>query len=68
MRIRLALTLDVHRDRRAEDEPEATQEQPERPPMVDGKGAFVIERSHQDEPNEMRAECRLGFQPNEETP
>lgn len=54
MRVRLALTLDIHRD------PKPTLEAPEerdgdpRPPMVDGKGSFIIERAHQDEPNEFR--------------
>jgi len=67
MRLRLAITLDVVRPRKPEPQPEA----PEQPPMVDHKGSFVLERSGQGEPDEMRSGVtehwyRAGFRPNEE--
>lgn len=52
MKIRLALTIEAHRDPKPATDNNDRGE--EHPPMVDGKGAFLIERAHQDEPNEFR--------------
>lgn len=66
MRIAFTVTLDVERAQKTPPTPK-----PERPPQIDGKGAFLLERSHQDEPDEMRSGIaehwyRIGFRPNEE--
>lgn len=54
MRFRLTLTLHIGRDH--DERPET-----EHAPEVDFKGAAILERSHQDEPNDLRT----GFQPTE---
>ena len=64
--MRLRFTIDITRS------PKADVEEDEYAPQVDVKGSHVIERSHQDEGNELRTGAteplyRAGFQPNEET-
>ena len=62
MKIRLTWTLHVTRDH-------ADDHHTEYAPQVDVKGSRLIERSHQDEPNEMRTGAteptyRAGSRPN----
>ena len=61
MRIRLALTLDVRRDRAWPPEPE-----PEHAPEVTVKGSAILERRPAEDYDDTRLppEPRLGFQPN----
>jgi hypothetical protein len=64
MRFRLALTLDIQRAHYYTP-PSA----PESAPEIDSKGAFILDRSHQDEANDARSGLtehwyRTGFQPN----
>lgn len=69
--MRFRITIDVFRHVAPEPERQTEREPEPEPPRVDGKGAFLLERSHQDAPDDMRSGItehwyRIGFRPNEE--